>query len=84
MPIHDPEVQDAATHAVQSLQHRSNSLFPYELLEILLAKAKVIEDYAKFHLLLKVKRGIQEQKLWVEVNKNIEGRFYSSEMERDR
>jgi hypothetical protein len=35
-------------------------------------------------LLLKVKRGIQEQKLWVEVNKNIEGRFYSSEMERDR
>ncbi|KAK9951298.1 hypothetical protein M0R45_006752 [Rubus argutus] len=84
VPIHDPEVQDAATHAVQSLQQRSNSLFPYELLEILLAKAKVIEDYAKFHLLLKVKRGIQEQKLWVEVNKNIEGRFYSSEMERDR
>ncbi|PRQ45744.1 putative Cystatin domain-containing protein [Rosa chinensis] len=84
VPIHDPEVQDAATHAVQSLQLRSNSLYPYELLEILLAKAKVIEDYARFHLLLKVKRGIQEQKLWVEVNKNIEGRFYSSGMERDR
>nr|WFP52521.1 cystatin [Aristotelia chilensis] len=38
----DPEVEDAANHAVKSIQQRSNSLSPYELLEILLAKAKVI------------------------------------------
>lgn len=41
MPTDDPEVQDAANHAVKSIQKRSNSLSPYELLEVLLAKAKV-------------------------------------------
>lgn len=41
MPTHDPEVQDAANHAVKSIQQKSNSLSPYELLEVLLAKAKV-------------------------------------------
>lgn len=37
----DPKVQDAANHAIKSIRQRSNSLFPYELLEILLAKMKV-------------------------------------------
>jgi hypothetical protein len=37
----DVEVQNVASHAVKSIQERSNSLYPYELLEILLAKAKV-------------------------------------------
>ncbi|XP_011040718.1 PREDICTED: cysteine proteinase inhibitor-like isoform X1 [Populus euphratica] len=37
----DVEVQNAANYAVKSIQERSNSLYPYELLEILLAKAKV-------------------------------------------
>lgn len=41
VPTQDPGVQDAANHAVKSIQQRSNSLYPYELLEILLAKAKV-------------------------------------------
>lgn len=41
VPTDDPEVQDAANHAVKSIQKRSNSLSPYELLEVLLAKAKV-------------------------------------------
>jgi hypothetical protein len=34
-------VKDAAHHAVKSIQERSNSLFPYELLEILRAHAQV-------------------------------------------
>jgi len=34
-------VKDAAHHAVKSIQERSNSLFPYELLEIVRAKAQV-------------------------------------------
>lgn len=41
MPVHDPVVKDAASHAVKSIQERSNSLFPYELLEIIRAKAEV-------------------------------------------
>ncbi|KAL5546792.1 hypothetical protein UlMin_006479 [Ulmus minor] len=81
MPTHITEVQDAANHVIETLQQRSNSLFSYELLEILLAKAKVIEDYVKFELVLKVKRGIMEEKFRVEVNRNIEGRFYLNQME---
>ena len=41
VPAHDPVVQEAANHAVKTIQQRSNSLAPYELLEILLAKAEV-------------------------------------------
>lgn len=41
VPTHDPTVQDAADHAVKTIQQRSNSLFPYELLDILKAKAEV-------------------------------------------
>jgi len=43
----------------------------------------VIEDYAKFDLLLKLKRGIKEEKYRVEVNMNIEGKFYLSQFEQD-
>ncbi|EEF36180.1 cysteine protease inhibitor, putative [Ricinus communis] len=67
VPANDPEVQDAANHAVKSIHQKSNSLSPYELLEIILAKAKVIEDYAKFELLLNVRRGIKEENVGVEV-----------------
>ncbi|RVW96984.1 Cysteine proteinase inhibitor 6 [Vitis vinifera] len=28
VPAHDPEVQDAANHAIKTLQQRSNSIFP--------------------------------------------------------
>lgn len=41
MPPHDPQVQDAANHAVKTIQQRSNSLFPYELQEVVHAKAEV-------------------------------------------
>lgn len=40
--MHDPVVNDAACHAVSSIQQRSNSLLPYELLDIIHAKAEVI------------------------------------------
>ncbi|XP_077253935.1 cysteine proteinase inhibitor 6-like [Tasmannia lanceolata] len=80
VPAHDPVVKEAANHAVKTIQQRSNSLAPYELLEILLARAEVIEDAAKFDLLLKVKRGSKEEKLKVEVHKNIEGIFHLNQM----
>ncbi|OVA20673.1 Proteinase inhibitor I25 [Macleaya cordata] len=72
VPADDPVVKDAANHAVKTIQQRSNSLAPYELLEILLAKAEVIEEFAKFDMLLKVKRGSKEEKYKVEVHKNME------------
>lgn len=81
VPAHDPVVQEAANHAVKTIQQRSNSLAPYELLEILLAKAEVIEDSAKFDLLLKLKRGSKEEKLNVEVHKNLEGTFHLNKMQ---
>ncbi|CAN1343834.1 Cysteine proteinase inhibitor 12, partial [Linum perenne] len=78
---HDPAVQDAANHALKTIQQRSNSLFPYELQEVADAKAEVVEDTAKFHLVLKVKRGSTEEKLKVEVHKNNEGTFHLNHME---
>jgi hypothetical protein len=84
VPANDPVVQDAAHHAVNSIQQRSNSLFPYELLEIIHAKAEVIEESAKIHMLLKLKRGDKEEKFNVQVHKNNEGTFHLNQMEPDR
>ncbi|CAL9113629.1 unnamed protein product [Musa textilis] len=81
VPAHDPVVKDAAHHAVQTIQQRSNSLAPYELLEVLLARAEVVEDTAKFDMLIKVKRGSKEEKLKVEVHKNPEGTFHLNQMQ---
>ncbi|KAK4756006.1 hypothetical protein SAY87_009763 [Trapa incisa] len=78
--VHDPQVQDAAHHALKTIQQRSNSLFPYELREILHAKAEVMEDSAKFDMLLKVKRGEKEEKFKVEVHKNHESGFHLYQM----
>nr|WFP52520.1 cystatin [Aristotelia chilensis] len=83
VPAHDPEVQGAANHAIKTIQQRSNSLYPYELQEIVHANAEVIEDSAKFDMLLKVKRGDKEEKLKVEVHKNNEGTFHLNQMEPD-
>ncbi|XP_030462112.2 cysteine proteinase inhibitor 12 [Syzygium oleosum] len=80
VPVHDPEVQDAANHAVKTIQQRSNSLFPYELHEIVHAKAEVAESSAKFDMLLKVKRGDKEEKFKVEVHKNHEGILQLNQM----
>ncbi|KAK1278978.1 Cysteine proteinase inhibitor 12 [Acorus gramineus] len=83
VPAHDPVIQDAANHAVKTIQQRSNSLAPYELLEILHSKAEVIEDLAKFDLLLKLKRGSKEEKYKVEVHKNVEGTFHLNHMQQE-
>ncbi|OAY36274.1 hypothetical protein MANES_11G008702v8 [Manihot esculenta] len=69
VPAHDPAVQDAANHAVKTIQQRSNSLF------------LVGDDYAKFNMLLKVKRGSSEEKFKVEVHKKNEGTFLLNQME---
>jgi len=41
VPTHDPQVQDAANHAITTIQQRSNSLVPYVLHEVADAKAEV-------------------------------------------
>jgi hypothetical protein len=41
----------------------------------------VIEDFAKFDLVLKVKRGSKEEKYKVEVHKNKEGNFHLNQTE---
>ncbi|ERM99075.1 hypothetical protein AMTR_s00101p00100170 [Amborella trichopoda] len=81
VPAQDPVVQEAAAHAVKTIQQRSNSLAPYELLEILLARAEVIEESAKFDMLLKLKRGNKEEKYKVEVHKNLEGSYHLNHMQ---
>lgn len=44
---------------------------------------QVIDDTAKFNLLLKLKRGQKEEKFKVEVHKNNEGSFHLNQMEAD-
>ncbi|KAK1293702.1 Cysteine proteinase inhibitor 12 [Acorus calamus] len=83
VPAHDPVIQDAANHAVKAIQQRSNSLVPYELLEILHSKAEMLEGLAKFDLLLKLKRGSKEEKFKVEVHKNVEGIFHLNYMQQE-
>ncbi|XP_074323990.1 cysteine proteinase inhibitor 6-like [Apium graveolens] len=80
VPVHDPVVQDAADHAIKTIQQRSNSLIPYQLMEIVHANVEVIEELAKFDILLKVSRGDKEEKLKVEVHKNEEGAFKLNHM----
>ncbi|CAH2074065.1 unnamed protein product, partial [Thlaspi arvense] len=72
----DPEVQEAAKHAMESLQEKSNSLFLYKLIDIILARAKVFEDRVKFELLLKLERGNKPEKFMVEVMKYENGKFH--------
>nr|GMD56594.1 cysteine proteinase inhibitor 6 [Ipomoea batatas] len=80
VPVNDPVVQEAAQHAVKTIQQRSNSLLPYELQEIVHANAEVIDDSAKVHMLIKTKRGEKEEKFSVEVHKNNEGAFFLNHM----
>ncbi|KAG7549561.1 Cystatin domain [Arabidopsis thaliana x Arabidopsis arenosa] len=71
----NPEVQEAAKHAMKSLEQKSNSLFPYKLIDIILARAKVVEERVKFELLLKLERGNKLEKLMVEVMKDQNGKY---------
>ncbi|PKU86820.1 Cysteine proteinase inhibitor 12 [Dendrobium catenatum] len=76
VPTHDPVVQAAANHAVKAINNMFSFLVTFELLEILHAKAEVIEDFAKFDLLLKLRRrGGKVEKYKVEVHKNVGGIF---------
>jgi hypothetical protein len=40
----------------------------------------VIEDMAKFHMLLKLKRGNKEEKYHAEVHKSVEGNYVLNQM----
>ncbi|XP_022765703.1 cysteine proteinase inhibitor 12-like isoform X2 [Durio zibethinus] len=80
VPTHDPVVQDAAHHAVKTIQQRSNSLVPYELKEIVHAQAEVVDDFAKLDMVLKVKRGDKEEKFKVEVHHKSEGTYHLNHM----
>ncbi|KAJ3695361.1 hypothetical protein LUZ60_000738 [Juncus effusus] len=81
--VEDPVVKDAASQAVSSIQQRSNSLVPYELVDIVHAKADVVEDLAKFNMVLKLKRGNKEEKFNVEVHKSVEGNFVLNQMQQE-
>ncbi|GAU43053.1 hypothetical protein TSUD_329520 [Trifolium subterraneum] len=83
VPIHDPNVKDAAKFYMKSLNMKVNCLCRYELLDIVQAKIKVsilsvIEDYVKFNLLLKVSMENKEEWLSVEVSKKLGGSYYLS------
>ncbi|XP_028554248.1 cysteine proteinase inhibitor 12-like [Dendrobium catenatum] len=75
VPTNDPVVQAAANHAVTAINNMCDCIVTLELLEIQHAKAAVIEDFAKFDLLLRLRRGWKEEKYKVEVHKNVEGIF---------
>ncbi|KAJ6694827.1 CYSTEINE PROTEINASE INHIBITOR 6 [Salix koriyanagi] len=81
VPVHDPSVQDAANHALKSIQQKSNSLSPYELQEVVHANAEVEDESARFDMLLRVKRGSTEEKFKVLVHKNHEGNYHLNQME---
>ncbi|KAF2541720.1 hypothetical protein F2Q68_00032861 [Brassica cretica] len=81
VPGDDPEVQHVADHAVKTIQQRSNSLFPYELQEVVHANAEVTGEAAKYNMVLKLKRGEKEEKFKVEVHKNHEGVLHLNHME---
>ncbi|KAF3651837.1 Cysteine proteinase inhibitor 6 [Capsicum annuum] len=72
VPVHDPVVEEAAEHAIKTIQQRSNSLLPYELQEIVHANAEVADDSTKIHLVLKTSRGGKEEKFKVQVHHNNE------------
>ncbi|KAG1365483.1 Cysteine proteinase inhibitor 12 [Cocos nucifera] len=80
VPTNDPIIQDAAIHAVRSIQQMSNSLIPYKLLQVLSARAKKTENSARFELLLKVGRGQRVEKFMVEVDKTMQGTFHLNQM----
>ncbi|KAL8192244.1 hypothetical protein R6Q57_027911 [Mikania cordata] len=83
VPVHDPVVQDAANHILKTLQQRSNSLYPYELQEVVHAKADTAEGFAKYDILVKLKRNDKEEKFKGNVHKDNEGVFHVKEIVQD-
>lgn len=70
--VDDPSVTEAAENALKSIQRNSNSLFPYELKEIISAHAER-KDGALFKVLMKLKRGTREENCNAEIHCNEEG-----------
>ncbi|KAI3717249.1 hypothetical protein L1987_68743 [Smallanthus sonchifolius] len=83
VPVHDPVVQDAANHIVKTLQQRSNSLYPYELQEVVHAKAENVEGFAKYDILVKLKRNDKEEKFKANVHKDDKGVFHLNHVVQD-
>ncbi|KAJ0797284.1 putative Cystatin domain-containing protein [Helianthus annuus] len=83
VPVHDLVVQDAANHVLKTLQQRSNSLYPYELLEVVHAKAETAEGLVKYDILLKLKRNDKEEKFKANVHRDNEGAFHVNHMVQD-
>ncbi|MFS7931716.1 putative Cystatin domain-containing protein [Helianthus anomalus] len=83
VPVHDLVVQDAANHVLKTLQQRSNSLYPYELLEVVHAKVETAEGLAKYDILLKMKRNDKEEKFKANVHRDNEGAFHVNHMVQD-
>ncbi|KAI3495537.1 hypothetical protein L1887_37879 [Cichorium endivia] len=77
------DVQDAANHVLKTLQQRSNSLFPYELQEVVHVKAETVDGSAKYDLLLRVKRSDKEEKFKANVHKDKDGIFHVNNMVQD-
>ncbi|KAG0558240.1 hypothetical protein M758_10G012800 [Ceratodon purpureus] len=75
VPTDDPVVQEAAQHALRTLQQASNSLATYELSEIVSAEAELKDESAHFDLLLKTKRGTKEEHFKSEVHRTGEGKW---------
>ncbi|CAH9116798.1 unnamed protein product [Cuscuta epithymum] len=76
IPEDDPFVLEAAEHAVKTIQQKSNTLDTYELQEIVLPKAEVMDDAsAKVQMLIKTKRGSKEEQFDVEVHKKNDGKL---------
>ncbi|NP_001300820.1 cystatin isoform 2 precursor [Solanum lycopersicum] len=83
VPVHDPVVEEAAEHAIKTIQQRSNSIHPYKLQEIVHANAEMADDSTKLHLVIKTSRGGKEEKFKVQVQHNNEGAFHLNRMEPD-
>ncbi|KAI3824608.1 hypothetical protein L1987_06072 [Smallanthus sonchifolius] len=81
--VHDSVVQDAANHIVKTLQQRSNSLYPYELQEVVHAKAENVEGFAKYDILVKLKRNDKEEKFKAFVHKDDKGVFHLNHVVQD-
>jgi len=54
VPTNDPNVKEAAEHALKKLQQSSNSLTAYELSEIVSARAEVDSSLHFFSALVRV------------------------------
>ncbi|KAJ0717320.1 putative Cystatin domain-containing protein [Helianthus annuus] len=83
VPVHDPAVQDAANHILKTMQMRSNSLYPYELQEVVHAKAENEEGVAKYEILVKLKRNDKEEKVKANVHKDDKGVFHLNNIVQD-